>query len=279
MSVYTSNSIKKFLRIKQALRSFEGAHVTTNFHLEENETSLRVYLPQEEDDYELCLQGEFPSKFGEYLGISTPQALSVLGGILRLSSPTAIDKHLEREGVGQVDCPVDVPDDDSNLTTLVDLTEHLELANRERDEQGQSTALLETRPQEALTIPTPHRSTSSSFVDTPRATPRSFADTPTATPSPSNLRLASPPEPAYLQILENIVQVSRRRVVSGFFETGAFSSETVSTGESLSAGVIRTVFGRGCPDREFKIGAAGELYVRKTNPSREWLISDLWTGL
>ena len=68
-------------------------------------------------------------------------------------------------------------------------------------------------------------------------------------------------ETAYKRILENVVSVARQRVLSGVFESTESSIGGPGATEALTQEAIRTAFATRTQERDFKVGAAGELYM------------------
>ena len=68
-------------------------------------------------------------------------------------------------------------------------------------------------------------------------------------------------ETAYKRILENAVNVARQRVHSGVFESTGVSIESPVATEALPQEIIREAFATRTQERDFKVGAAGELYM------------------
>ena len=84
----------------------------------------------------------------------------------------------------------------------------------------------------------------------------------TRTPSPSyQERQREAQESAYKSVLENTVNVARQRVHSGVLETMRISNRDPIATKALPSDIIRDAFAAGTRQRDFKLGAAGELYV------------------
>ena len=68
-------------------------------------------------------------------------------------------------------------------------------------------------------------------------------------------------ETAYKRILENVVNVARQRVHSGVLESIGFSFPGPGVITALPQKTIREAFATRTQERDFKVGAAGELYM------------------
>lgn len=71
-------------------------------------------------------------------------------------------------------------------------------------------------------------------------------------------------ETAYKRILEQVANVARQRVQSGVFESTGLSVGVPVAIEALPQETIREAFAPRSQERDFKIGAAGELYMFET---------------
>ena len=67
-------------------------------HMEETNNHLKLYVPQERKQREVCFCKVLPDKLAAYLGIRELEAVKVLGDILN-SSASVIDEILEEHGI------------------------------------------------------------------------------------------------------------------------------------------------------------------------------------
>ncbi len=76
--------------VKTVTISLEGLEPVTiegekaKLHIEETNNHLRLYVPQERGDRELCFLKVLPDRLAAYLGIREPEAVKVLGDLLRV---------------------------------------------------------------------------------------------------------------------------------------------------------------------------------------------------
>ena len=246
-----SDGIGRSLQITQNGRNIEGASSRANFHLEETDGALRLYLPKDEVERDVCLESDLPRRLCVFLSISDPGAPGVTGGVFRKDKLAVIDKILENAGVGQVDCDfaaldeeLGAPEDESDVETLVEATRNVRL----------STPSSGPRPY------TPSGRARWAERQSGSASAKDVRDI--STPSPSyQERQREVQETAYKSILEHVVNVAKQRAQSRVFETtGVFIRGPVAI-EALPQDTIRNAFAARTRERDFKLGAAGELYM------------------
>ncbi len=234
--VYVSDGIRRSLQIMQDGRSIEGVSSRANFHFEEAEGALRLYLPKDEVERDVCLESDLPRRLCTFLSITDPGAPGVIGGVFRKDNPAVIDKILENAGVGQVECDFTALDEElgaseagSDVETLVEATSNNRLSTPSSGQSGSEIA--EDVRDEIM-------------------------------PSPSyQERQKEAQETAYKRILENVVNVARQRVHAGVFESTGVSIRGPVATKALPQERIREAFATRTQERDFKVGAAGELYM------------------
>ena len=67
-------------------------------HMEENNNHLKLYVPQEKRQRELCFLKVLPDKLAAYLGIREQEAVKVLGNVLN-GSASIVNELLEEHGI------------------------------------------------------------------------------------------------------------------------------------------------------------------------------------
>ena len=67
-------------------------------HMEENNNHLKLYVPQEKRQRELCFLKVLPDKLAAYLGIREQEAVKVLGNVLN-GSASIVSELLEEHGI------------------------------------------------------------------------------------------------------------------------------------------------------------------------------------
>ena len=248
--VYVSDGIRRSLQITQDGGSIESASSRADFHFEEVESALRFYLPKDEAERDVCFESDLPRRLCTYLGITDPGASAVVGGVFRKDNPVVIDRILEKAGVSQSDC---------NFAAL-------------DEELGPSEPELDVEPLVEATNNIKLSTSSSPRSYTPSGWARwkegrSGSDSAQTIrdeimPSSSHQEhQAEPQDIAYRRILENVVNVARRRVLAGVMQPIGLWDEHLAATEALPQEIIRTAFATRTQERDFKVGAAGELHV------------------
>lgn len=249
--VYVSDGIRRLLQITQRGRSIEGASSRANFHIEEAEGALRLYLPKDEVECDVCFESDLPRKLCTFLSITDPDAPGVIGAVFRKNNPVVVDKILESAGVGQVDCDfaaldeeLGTPEAGLDCETLVEATSRIRL----------STPSAASRPY-----------TPSGWArrGDRQSGSKDAEDVHNIIPSPSyQEQLIDAQETAYKRVLEQVVNLARQRVNPGTLESAGLSIGDPVTIGALPQSIIQKAFATGSQERDlFKIGAAGELYV------------------
>ena len=186
-----------------------------------------------------------------FLSITDPGALGVIGGVFRRDDPAVIDKILEIAGVGQVDCDFAALDEElgaseagSDVETLVEATSNNRL----------STPSSGPRPYKPSGWARwREKQTGSDNAEDVRDE---------IMPNPSyQERQREAQETAYKRILEHVVSVARQRVQSGVFESTGVSIWGPVATKALPQETIREAFATRTQERDFKVGATGELYM------------------
>lgn len=237
-TVYVSDGIKRSLQMTQDGRRIEGASSRANFHFEEVEGALRLYLPKDEVERDVCFESDLPRRLCIFLNITDPGASGVIGGVFRKDNPAVIDKILENAGVGRVECDFDVLDEEleetgarSDVETLVEATHDLGLSVQPQQDRRSRSPVGNDLHNVRLPILT-HQE-----------------------------RQKDTQETAYQHVLENTVKVARHRARYGPFESTGRASPPFVAVTALDSNTIQEAFSGRSLERDFKVGAAGELYM------------------
>ncbi len=249
--VYVSDGIRRSLQITQDGRSIEGASSRANFHLEEAEGALRLYLPKDEVERDVCFESDLPRRLCTYLSITDSGAPGVIGGVFRKDNPAVIDKILENAGVGQVDCDFAALDEELRASKAGTDVETLVEATNDIRRSTPSSGPRSYTPSGGAGW----REKQSGSEDAENVRGEIM-------PNPSyQERQSEAQETAYKCILENVVNVARQRVHSGVFESTEVSIRGPVATTALPQETIREAFATRTLERDFKVGAAGELYM------------------
>ena len=147
---------------------------SAKLHIEESDNRLRLYVPRDSTERELCFLKGLPEGLAAYLGIKEIKAVKVLGDVLKATSAVVISELLEEHAIDRLPWP--------------DPVQH-------------SVSSNETQASEDLTPEPPSHPRASTPVQTPRS-PR-----PTSTPrtsfssqieSPYNSDTYLPASPSFL---------------------------------------------------------------------------------
>ncbi|KAL9034865.1 MAG: hypothetical protein Q9214_006848 [Letrouitia sp. 1 TL-2023] len=240
-----------YRRFKRAI-VIEGASSRANFHIEEAEGALRLYLPKDEVECEVCFESDLPRRLCTFLSITDPDAPGVIGAVFRKNNLVVVDKILESAGVGQVDCDFAALDEELGTSeagldsaTLVEATSRIRL----------STPSAASRPY------TPSGWARRGDRQSGSKDAEDVHDKIIPSPSYQEQQIDAQ-ETAYKRVLEQVVNLATQRVNSGSLEsTGLSIGDPVTIG-ALPQSIIQEAFATGSQERDlFKVGAAGELYV------------------
>jgi hypothetical protein len=233
---------------------------TGHVHIEEQEIGWRIYVPQDRDAREICYKTELPPALASLFKIP-PLARENLGHVLN-SRLSVIDELLENGGVGMVP-GLDAPERNDGENVDADREEYadggmpsgrsVQPAAREIDLALRPSGRVATIP---VRLGTP--SSSVSGQESGRVSPSENIDP---------FRSVSPEIPednafvagnAYLELLDNVIRIARQAILPrsdalvpgiGGFHPGYVHNEAFG---------VRT---QGQMNHDFKIGAAGELFV------------------
>ena len=100
--VYRSGGITKniSLSINAFTTSVVGA--SGNLHLEDDQNQLRLYVPEDGEERELCYLYQIPEKLASHLGMANTAAFRVLGDIVKASRSSLLKRLLDDHGIVRV---------------------------------------------------------------------------------------------------------------------------------------------------------------------------------
>lgn len=250
--VYVSDGIRRSLQITQRGRSIEGASSRANLHLEESEGALRLYLPKDEVERDVCFESDLPRRLCTFLSVIDRGAPGIIGAVFRKDNPIVIDRILENAGVSQIDCDFAALDEELGTSeTGSDIETPVEAASNVRLSTPSSVPRQYTPSGRAR-----RREGQSGSETAENERDRIMPD------SSYQEQHEEAQETAYKRILQQVVNVARQRVRSGVFESTGLSEGGPVAIKALPQETIREAFATRSQDRDlFKIGAAGELYM------------------
>ena len=231
------------MKIRLDKKIIEGDRSRANFHLEESESGLCLYLPKDEVDRVVCFECQLPQRLRKFLNITDPAAEGVLGGVFRQQNPAVIERILDHAGVPPMSFS-DYPETEDGLPNEQQMVEYLSSVRA----QGQTTPSRGSR--------------NSPAPATPNQTPSLLM------PTSGQLRpsLSEDQELSYRKILDNVITIARRRAADNMFSGIGSRDNLFSVLNVLPPEVIKQGFGYRSIDRDRRVGAAGELYVRDIFP-------------
>lgn len=254
------------MRLVQDGKTVQAAQSRANFHLEELDDNLCLYLPKNEDDREVCFERQLPRRLCQYLKITDAAAESVIGGVFRRDNLNVIKRILDDAGVSQLDndfASLDgqFAENEPEIKDLIALTRNTRLSTPSEE----SRDLVRVHSLEApASVQTSTRAQETSHRATRASTPANNSTTGDHTAplqSSTGQHLNSATDAAYKKILENLVDIARHRVGSNIFESGSPRAQGPPMVDPLSHNLVRGTFAGRSQERDFRLGAAGELYV------------------
>ena len=153
----------------------------SKLHLDESNGTLKLYVPNDESDRELCYLQHLPKRLLRFLSISDPAAEAVISAIMNSSRFSVVDEILKDAGIFEIE----------GIERLVEVDE---------DEQEWSDVATSsvTENASANNVLTPSQSTMSSerHIDSESTLPRrklSSSDSPSSSSLPGNRALSPSP--------------------------------------------------------------------------------------
>lgn len=114
-TVYGSETISKSISLFQSLQTFTVKCNQAGCHLEELDGQLKLYVPSDERNRELCYLQHLPKSVLRFLSISDSSAETLLVQVLGSSSLDIVNVILEDAGIIEVDIPTTTRD--TNIET------------------------------------------------------------------------------------------------------------------------------------------------------------------
>ena len=234
LDVYLSDSISKVITIRQNGSAVIAPRGIAYFHLEEQDGRLRLYIPKDRKRHHVCLIHTLPRMLLKHLGASSDGSGVELGAIITAPSLLDVDSLLEEAGIIELE-GVERPNDGNSEELTPD--------------QPQRRASSNVAPGYSFRSPLP----GVEFRDNGSTTPASsiFSTPPVQQEWPGQ----------YNQLLDFIIKTARE--LGSLPQRGETIS--VSTSPPLEFDVSSALYSPVQGEREFKTGAAGELFVSITH--------------
>jgi hypothetical protein len=298
--VYEADDISSQLVLSQDGKPIYANLSKSRLHIEEAGTQLRIYVPKDPKEQELCYLGLLPQRLLDFMmtdpitnlaSTVSSNAVTIIGNVLK-SSSFVVDDFLEEAGI----IPVNIPDDyqpaDSEAAAMNPTRRdsyspvYIEDSDNEQasstctntPSSGASESNTRSHFSPSHTISSHTVEVTSSFAS---AAPfsRSNIIPPTAALQQSLLHSDSPNQPAsphmefesnnqYERLLDKIITASKTAIfpTRGSFNMDALRSALPETqpSENLESTDLSGAFGLRSQNQinhDIKIGAAGELFV------------------
>lgn len=247
---FTTKQIWKSLKLVQNGVEHTVQQQKANIHLDESTGVLQLYVPSDRGDRELCYLRQLPRRLLDFLAISDPAAEAVISEILNSSRLFVVDEILKDAGVIEVDGiqrPPEAEEDEQDVSdgTGPPLAEYPSSYGVRTPSSSSATPERYILSEPSFPIQNPLSASHSSAAQS-RNSPSSLIP---------DLALASVDTP-YAKLLERIIVAARNTVLPGPEQL------SFSTSGSFHLDIHPKVFGQRSNERNAKVGAAGELFVR-----------------
>jgi len=268
-----TEGISSRLELKQDETIHEHEIGKSELHLEEQDNSLKIYVPRNEDQQDLCFRYTLPRRFISWLmtqpGTNTTNkieeaAINVVNSILncRVSAISAI---LTKEGVPEINIP-DLSEEDTAWAEQPRRSEGLMAALPATPTRRNHSSEFPPRPDFSDRSPEPLSSPDESSVyPTPLTDPEDYFD---EEPGARNPVDSGPPiiglaarQLQYQTFLEKVVSLANGMTLPEFGSSDMSAAlEGLSIRDDVFTGSAMVHFSSEW-ERRMKIGAAGELFV------------------
>lgn len=243
-------------------------------HIREHEGGWQIFVPQDRDARDICYMRVLPHALASLFKIDASAAESI-GHVLN-SRLSLIDELLAIDGVGNVP-GLDAPPQRSNVDRLEEGREEFE-ADWQRSETSVQTNFEAAGPSSRVTGRLPMHPERLRTPSSSSSLQESGGVSPSRTRSPIQIFSPAVPEEidftrdAYRELLDNVIRIARQAVFphsrTPVTETGQFHPDYVHD----DAFGVRT---QGQMNHDFKVGAAGELFVSTPNSLEYCSLADI----
>ncbi|KAE8452297.1 hypothetical protein EG329_000997 [Mollisiaceae sp. DMI_Dod_QoI] len=266
-SIHVSDGISKSISVIQYGETITIENSRANFHLDEKDDELLLYVPRDKDAREECFFRQLPRRLMKYFAISDLSAEALLNGIIGCSSLISVDNILKDAGIVQIDgigrtfepelgaSPTGF-DDTSFQDGTPASTESRKSESRPSTPVTTNRTAYNARTNTEISASV-HRS--SSHYDEQRAAIGSSPLLSAAESIPSIPLVDNElPEIGYVALLERVITSAGRMAipVQGYDFVDELPAE-----HSLGIDLFESVFAARSMERDRKVGAAGELFI------------------
>jgi hypothetical protein len=266
-TLYESDGFRKTLSLSQGTLTATAESSSGLLHIEENNGTLRIFVPRDPQQRKLCYPGQLPKALVRYLGITDPAATGSFR-IVILVPADVLDDVLDEDGIVQVpnidslgselSTPEDLEPDElaPEVSTLTPTSSEDQPSTGLRL-QSAATHSIEVRP-EATEFRYERRPSSTSVEDD------HLVHQPTLR-SQSENTVPLTYDAQYVQLLEKVIEAARR---AAFPTAEALDLQDLADAlpSADTQGPLLGLRAQNQIERDIKIGAAGELYVSLCQP-------------
>ena len=195
---------------------------------------------------------DLPRRVGVFLGITDPEALAVLGAVLRKDDHVVLNKILDTLSVRQVDRDSTASGTELGAPPDVHIKAPVELSQTEA-----------TIHDESIPVHFAPSTWASDRQQRPVDGSINVGDLDEVSVLGSSIGAIQldAQQIVYKSILEHVVNVARQRALSGVFETNGGPIQGPLMTEALAPGVLQESFDTTTKDGRDRLGAAGEFYM------------------
>jgi len=282
-SIYISNGIYKSLNILQYGETITVENSPANFHLEDNQDGLGLYIPRDEVAREQCYHQQLPRRLMDHFQILDPAAEAFLSGIISCKFLGAVDRMLKAAGIIEID-GIERPLEEVQSTHQPDIEDVSARETTFSTTASQIPGFSGVTPQSSAGQISLGRNDRSYNRSVPRRSPQpdhQGSEPNRASPSPFRFNSPSPllsrfglpsvenaipcvkcnSSQDYIAILERVINSAARMAIP---MRGGKSVDNLDTGLHLKDALFLSTLDKHPTDHNPELGAAGELFVCNT---------------
>lgn len=221
-----------------------------NFHLDDADEGLHLYVPKNKRDREVSYFRQLPRRLLQFLAISDQTAEAVVGNIVNSSRLSVVDEILADAGVIEVpgiDRPPELDPDDAPTSDEGALTP-AETASTTSDQTPERPSVS---PEKSYVTASSTFGSREPFL---AVACRSIHVARSPSPAP-----ILPPENKYASLLNRVITAAAGMVLP---KKGSCAFSCASIDHTTA---IESIFGYRSPERDRMVGAAGELLVSRAH--------------
>ncbi|KAL3264491.1 hypothetical protein ABHI18_000706 [Aspergillus niger] len=270
ISVKETNGISSELHLNQDGKDLKVEVSRSELHLDERDKQLTVYIPEDKRSQDICFLGRIPLALLQWMMTDpltqithefSDSFVTIIQTLLQ-AEKNYVSELLDRAGIMSI-----ARTDDTVVTEESESQQSQENENQESHSDRSSPAGRSSSPVEQPTPErdeptyTPPRPRQGSWVSETTVVSSSMRALPVARPSPVLLQdyTQTTDDPEYHQLLSSVLASARNAIFpsQGTFDMAGLD-DSITSGAAAQTIRLRT---SDQLERDFKIGAAGELFV------------------